>query len=108
MKFKEEKNFHSTQKTARTKAEEFAAEEYRRRFEAPDSTNVLLKEYAREFYVPGKCPHMLRLAEESKSVSDESAEIQRGNLKNTSSPTPLPNENSERFAEATSSISETE
>jgi len=76
-KLPHEKTYHSTGQTYQTKAEKFVIEIVKQN---KTSLNRTFKEYANDFFLPEKCPHIRRLKEEKKSIGQRYIKEQRKKL----------------------------
>lgn len=72
-----ERTYHSTGKTAQGHAENFAHE---KSIEGARAKNPRLIEYARDFYVWGRCPWIRRQIAKGKSVTERQAQAKRAYL----------------------------
>ena len=72
-----QKTFHSTDQVLRTKAEEWVIKHLQELEMGPLPGNVTLKKYIEPFFIWDRCPHIARLREEGKSISESYATKQR-------------------------------
>jgi integrase len=72
-----EENFHSTGQTMRNHAEEYVMKHLRELGKESESIDVALREYIEPFFRWDRCPHITRLREEGKSISEGYAHKQR-------------------------------
>ena len=73
-KLSNQKSFHTTGEKSKTLAEQFVTLLMKKEESSTDKT---LKEYAEDFYIWDKCPHIRRLREENKSIGQRHARLQR-------------------------------
>ncbi len=75
-----EKTFHTTGQRNRNKAEAFVVELLRSSDGYRNQHHLSFRRYAEPFFDWGRCPHILRLREEGKSITHHHAKIQRQRL----------------------------